>query len=702
MRIFNCPLDILETDRCTFMNAQLNSTITDEQYSKLPLEEKKKYRWPAWKQVKDCTPEELLEINLITPNPKYIILDKDMHGCTDLQIKESYDKTKYKLIRTGILSFIGDLTPNGYHIFIPCSNLAQLDPEVQKEIRNIYIKEYDMDKVKNTSFSAISIPGRPHFKTMQLINKVEVEEVPAALELELHQSLIKIATNNVEERNKLNKEMQADDNFKDYFEKDIFFNYIKNNVIPDNTGRDMVIFPNLAIAAIKTGKSLQEIKDIMEPILKKNFPGKNWAEFYGWLKKAQEGKITTYNKYQLNQWSKTFGREKKDVYDLRPMEIEILKNAIDLEVPQSTRIKLYWNDEIDSLSSKETEWIIKDWLPKGDIAFIAGKSGSYKTTMALNFALAIANGKQVFEKYDTLKAKVLYINEENKPAFFKKCYSRIKLGLDLEKVENFALSQEENIKLDMTKKSQEDISDIEALADIIIKNNIEVVVFDSLRRFFAFDENDANKISDLFDKLKKLRKICGGITIILIHHVKKTPLQGNVDIKDMLRGSSDMINAADSVIVVQRIGTSQTVEVCHAKLRDATEMGKRRIAIMGEKDSGISRLVEVAAAEELEETKSGVDKCSDKIYDLYETLKVRVMSVKQISEKLESLDGTKYNVKLISRALKKLEAEGLMTKSGNGMHTKWSLNGVSVQRSLDSKEEKEDEIEEEEEHENDE
>ena len=53
-----------------------------------------------------------------------------------------------------------------------------------------------------------------------------------------------------------------------------------------------------------------------------NFPGKNYAEFNGWLKKAFNNTINTYNYVQLNSWMKKYSKTKNVIYDLEPIELQ--------------------------------------------------------------------------------------------------------------------------------------------------------------------------------------------------------------------------------------------------------------------------------------------------------------------------------------------------------------------------------------------
>jgi hypothetical protein len=342
--------------------------------------------WPNWKIYKDCTEEEKEQINLSSYPSNSILFDRDLPGKTEAEINEDYSGFKEMLIKRKINCFYSYRSPKGFHILALFKNLEKLDPDLRKEIKKYYVSLFQTDPAKISDRGIVSLPGKPHFKNDVIYNVFEWVKG----ENDIHESVLQDCKQKVEEnRNKLIK-INKDTDFVNYCEKDPFFLYIKNNEIPEGTGRDITIFPNLAIAMSKSGKTMEEIKEIIQPIIKKNFPGKKYVEFEGWLKKALSNEIADYNPFQLNSWMRIYSKDKKDVYNMNPDKIELLEDE------KKEKFKVYWDKDLDDITDTKNEWLIEGWLSKSDINFIAGKAASFKSTVALHIAFAVSEGLPVF------------------------------------------------------------------------------------------------------------------------------------------------------------------------------------------------------------------------------------------------------------------------------------------------------------------
>jgi archaellum biogenesis ATPase FlaH len=612
-------IDYTDNCRVTFMN-QLDKTAT----------------WKEWKQIKDCNNDELKQINLISLPTKYILLDKDF-GKEPVDkniINEDYKQSKQKLLSLGINNWVADNSRNGYHIFIPTSNLESInDEEVRNKIRELYIDAFDCDFAKKSLNGVISIPNRPHFKTM--INHGVIEVVEGDI-YTIPNGKISVAKSKVSESKKYNAEMLVDKDFEHYFETDAFFSYIKNNIIPDGTSRWNTILPNLAIAAIKSGKPDDEINAMLRPILAKSLPGKSYSEFKGWLKKARKEEINDYNAIQLNNWAAKYTKIPQFY------ELKVKLNAIEeleKEDKKNTLFKVYKDSELEDMEYTETEWLVEDWLPKGDISFFVGKSASYKTTLCLHLAYAISTGSLVFNKYKTQKTNVLYLNEENAPNLFMGMRNRIKGGLEIDKADVFVTLMD-GIRLDKTEY-------ILSLIEYINDNKIGLMVCDSFRRFIGFDENNATEMNNLFNFYKYLRKHCPGLTIINIHHLKKFDPSKTMDMRDALRGSSDIVNNADSIIGVKRKAGFDQVIIQHIKNRSAHE--KQPVMLMIENIEEENKTYIYESEKSLNPGKlgdDGVELCAKEILNYIDTKGIKEFKSKLIKDTFEV-----YNEKQIQRAL---------------------------------------------------
>jgi len=643
------PIEIKESGRFTFRD------------------DKNKRYWEKWKSWSELTKEEKKEVNLGIPNDSYILFDADLNTENEKEILNKYKEFKEGLKRLKINNYVADRSRAGFHVFAKFKGLENLDKEIQKEIRKIYIKKLDCDMAKSSMNGVIALPGRPHFKTG--VTYGVLDEIKGENEIMLiYKEQAKTAVaNRKRKEERINSELNIE--FKDYFEKDKFFLYLQDNVIPDNTSRDMTIFPSLAIACANSGKTKAEIRETVEPIILKNMPGKLWAEFEGWLDKALKGKIDGYNPVLLNSWAEEHLGEKNFFYaldELRQKLTEVdklsetkLKEIEKKEYKPENKFEFFWDSEFDKIENRKTEWLVKEWIPKGDICFVAGKSSSYKSTICSHIAYAISEGKLVFNKYETIKSKVLYLNEENSKSVMLSMVDRVKAGFEMKdlKSNNISWSFLQNIRLDMANDCYDVIKHIK-------ENDISVLICDSFRRFIGFDENNATEMNALFSNFKMIRKHCDGLTIILLHHHKK----GNggtsyEDPRDMLRGSSDIVNSADSIIGVSRKHGSKAVKVFHIKNRSGEEVEEKIIKIDGEKD-GKAYLFETADLQDKTSTMKAEEKCASAIIKYLEDKEV-------LSFKKEDLDIllTDFSNTAVVRALKTLIEEGSLSRDGNGKAT---------------------------------
>lgn len=519
-------------------------------------------RWNKWKLYSECNEREKQEVNLASYPQNSILFDRDLPDYSLEQREEDYKGFKEMMIKRGILYFYSYPSPHGYHIIAPFEDLDKLDNELKNEIKKYYVTLFMSDPAKISGRGVVSLPGRPHFKNGVVYN---IDTISPGLN-KINPFVLEECKRKVEEQSKLLSQINTESDFKDYFEKDPFFDYIKNNTIPENTNRDMNIFSNLAVASVKSGKTKEEIDNLLKPIIQKNFPGKSYQEFEGWYKKALKGEMTDYNPIQLNTWLKTYTNLKEGLYDLKPI---IMK-------PQEKNIWKYnflMDKDLSTLKNSKIEWVVDTWLPRGDICFLAGRAASFKTTIVLHMAYAISQGKLVFNKYPTIPTKVLYLNEENSIPIFLNIIDRVKKGLEINDLsDNIWFSMLEGIRLDST-------NDLQGLTNFINKNEIGILICDSFRRFVVFDENNATEMNKLFENLKLIRKLCPNISIIILHHLKKENSQFKSDMRDMLRGSSDIVNAADSVIGISRKAGSSSFKISHIKSRSRMEAEEKLIMI---------------------------------------------------------------------------------------------------------------------------
>lgn len=624
-------------------------------YPTTPLSwcENEVWRWK--KRYIDCTKEEREKANHRGIFPNEIVIDIDNPADYE-PVKEAIKKKgfKYYAYKTG---------GRGYHINLFFTNMDVLTPNHRNMLRKYFFACMRFDKNlqhKTSENTLLAKEGMSNRRTGALKTIVEAEKGENLLQSDLIAQTLKMLEN-YESRKLLLK----DEFFESYHLVDPFFQFITNTKIPDGMQRNDVVFKNVAIALVKEGLDANEIRQIIKPIIDTNFPGKSLAEFEGWVTKAMEGGFSDYNTSELNLWGKKYWN--REFYDLTPISINIsVSPAI-----QTTRKIFYSDKELAEEGDVKVEWTIDKWIPKGDICFLAGKAASFKTTIALHMVYAISQGKPVFNTYLTRPSKVLYVNEENYRVLFKGIVKRIKAGLDLQdaKLDNVFCSIMENLRLDNQ-------ADVTALVNFIKKNGIEVVVFDSFRRFFIGEENDAGAINTIFNTLKYIRKECGDITIIILHHAKKDNQNGATDIRDMLRGSSDIVNMADSVIGVKRHAGKPAFVIEHIKNRAGEELVGKLVRIESGENNDMAYFYETAVEIDRERVLSQPEVCANEILKWCEDTHTQTFK----KGDLVTIN-SKYNEKMVYQALKILVQEGTLNQVGSNKGSTYVLNPNSTNNS---------------------
>lgn len=168
---------------------------------------------------------------------------------------------------------------------------------------------------------------------------------------------------------------------------------------------------------------------------------------------------------------------------------------------------------------------------------LAGKPGVGKSAFALHIAYQVANGGLVLGKFQSIKGKVLLIDEENSPALLRRRIHHFNLQL-LDGVDAVILS---GFRID-SKRCLETLREIASKYDLIILDNWTVLVKN-------VDENKGVLVGWLLNQLRRIANESDSC-ILLIHHLRKdSPFPLNEI--DTLRGSSVLTSMPDVVMLLR-------------------------------------------------------------------------------------------------------------------------------------------------------
>jgi hypothetical protein len=337
-------------------------------------------------------------------------------------------------------------------------------------------------------------------------------------------------------------------------------------------------------------------------------------------------------------------------------EVDKILEGYEQALQESERdIKLYTFDDLRNIESAKQEWIVENLIPEGSVVLLAGKRASFKTWLVLELIKSISLGQAFLEKFQTKKVGAWIIDEENGIQTLKE--RLFKLIDENTKLDSVYFTSFEGIKLDRREwfeKVKQKLSE---------HPEIKLLVIDSFRRVSGIEENDAGEISEfLTTKLRPL-SLEYGLTIILIHHLRKGIGKNPVDEMDEIRGSSDLSNYSDVVLIVERPkGSNNRLILKQVKSRRSPELEPLLIDIDWSSNK-VRFICQGSALEYLND----VERCKHQILVWIEENNITTFTTKEVTEVMRSY---KFSSKTVQRALAELVAEGKLIKVRRGVFTK--------------------------------
>lgn len=217
-------------------------------------------------------------------------------------------------------------------------------------------------------------------------------------------------------------------------------------------------------------------------------------------------------------------------------------------------------------------WVIKDVLPKAELAVIYGESSAGKTFALVDMVCAIARGEQ-WRGLAVKQGRVIYVCAEGNAGFRKRlrAYSQHH-GVDLNTVPLGVIDKAPNLLQDDDKHIAKQVE---------AWGGADVIVFDTLAQSTpGANENGSESIGKALQHCKRLHNATGAL-IILVAHSGKDPSKG-------VRGWSGIKGATDVQIEVVRAGDHRTLKIGKQKdEKDGAEFGFRLgTVLVGQDEDG--------------------------------------------------------------------------------------------------------------------
>lgn len=171
--------------------------------------------------------------------------------------------------------------------------------------------------------------------------------------------------------------------------------------------------------------------------------------------------------------------------------------------------------------SEENSWLVENIVPVGQAGLVVAPSKSFKSSVTLNMAIAVAQGKE-FAGLKTKKSNVLIIANEDTPHVL---HQRLN-GYD-DMVEGLNFLTGGLFRLDNS-------DHMNSLYAYILQNDIKLVVFDNLKDMLSTPDtlNDMSKMNDVLNNITKLKLIFEDVTFMLVAHARKSVADDSLDNKE--------------------------------------------------------------------------------------------------------------------------------------------------------------------------
>ena len=261
------------------------------------------------------------------------------------------------------------------------------------------------------------------------------------------------------------------------------------------------------------------------------------------MKRVRElyGKLKPIAKVVKHCWLEGQGEHCNDITDwfdsghtvetLKQLVKKCPENYEEMELEPNYRFMSY--DDI--MTMQPPKFLVDGFLQENSLAMIWGHSGSYKSFVALDFALCIATGKD-FHGSRVSPGTVLYVAAEGSSGFKNRTtawYEHYQ-----KKIDNFYL-----IPMALDINEERTIDDL--LMDVsMYRLQPKLLIIDTLARCSAgSEENSATEMSKIINNLDKFREATGA-TCMIVHHSGKSGSQ--------YRGSSAIYAAMDTSIQVAK------------------------------------------------------------------------------------------------------------------------------------------------------
>jgi hypothetical protein len=183
---------------------------------------------------------------------------------------------------------------------------------------------------------------------------------------------------------------------------------------------------------------------------------------------------------------------------------------------------------------KSDQYLIEGVMYPNTVNCITSEFSSFKSIIALNIAICVSGGLDLFDMFKTTKGAVLIIDNENN-------MQEIKSRIDsLEKGMNYVRTNMD-IHFIMREGKLDQPEFLQFVRNYVKEHNIKLIILDTLLRMHNLEENSSSQMNTIYDAFCSL--LINDASVLFLHHTNK---QGK------FRGTGDILGMVDSSFIIER------------------------------------------------------------------------------------------------------------------------------------------------------
>jgi len=341
----------------------------------------------------------------------------------------------------------------------------------------------------------------------------------------------------------------------------------------------------------------------------------------------------------------------KDVVDLEELkEIEIKEEQ--RKPIQKVHLDVMTYQDLKKFKVNKN-FVVESFIYPGSVTMIYSPPAQFKSLIAAGMSFAIANGRE-FLGMKTKKSAVLYLDGENSQGIMKERAEQIHKGMRLTR-NIFPLFFLQGGLL-MDSKKNINLPYLVEVENLIKKEKIKIIIFDTLHRFCLYDENSSDDINKLYTEVFKPLADSLGVAVVFLHHSRK---DGGY------RGSGDFLGMVDVSYRIDRKYKTNEFTIINEKCRSGEIPELKGEIIFGDDYIRFNRMNEILDEKEKINKMVEVTQRVEELFDNASRL--------QRKDIIAFLEAEKFDfgsTKTVDRSLKFLvEKRKILDKSEKGVYS---------------------------------